>query len=487
MSDRPGSDQDQLFYNSLIRGYVDDPGFVQRGWLEQQIDTVLADPGCRFLLLTAEPGAGKTALAAWLADRNPAWPRYFIRRDSRTPLSSGDARSFLLAVGHQMATVRPQLFELENFEIVVEQSIGTVGQHGRATAVSVKDFIVSPFRKTTLRISQEAEVVAGKLEGLSATRLVTEPRLLELNNLQFLALIGPAQVAQRTEPDTQIVIVLDALDELRYYLGQDGVLNWLGDCPELPSNVRIVLTSRPDENLLSHFRQSQGTWLRELSIDPHSTQVRQDLILYAGGFINRLSLQGTLERTKVTVDSFTENAVAKADGNFQYLAALFRGIEGFGLDEQESVDQLIRLQEVPADLGELYAFFLGRIRQRVVNQDIPVPGRSPADEPRYLPAWEGVYLPLLGVLAVAREPLTAAQLAAFARPDIQQRWLTEALGRLDQFLDREDRLYRLYHSTLPEFLTAEVTRKLHSNVGVDPFEWHRGIAAFYLNLNPQID
>lgn len=47
----------------------------------------LNDPACRFLLLTADPGAGKTALRAWLAHQNPAWLRYFIRRDSRTPLN----------------------------------------------------------------------------------------------------------------------------------------------------------------------------------------------------------------------------------------------------------------------------------------------------------------------------------------------------------------------------------------------------------------
>jgi hypothetical protein len=81
------SPADDLFYESLIRSYVDAPGFVERFWLAQRVEELLADPGCRFLLLSAEPGAGKTTFMAWLADRNPDWPRYFIRRDSKTPLS----------------------------------------------------------------------------------------------------------------------------------------------------------------------------------------------------------------------------------------------------------------------------------------------------------------------------------------------------------------------------------------------------------------
>ena len=91
---------DDLFYQSLIREYVTAPHFVRRLWLSEQVAGTLADPQCRFLLLTGEPGSGKTAFMAGLAHEHPDWLRYFIRRDTQTPLSSGDTRSFLFALGY---------------------------------------------------------------------------------------------------------------------------------------------------------------------------------------------------------------------------------------------------------------------------------------------------------------------------------------------------------------------------------------------------
>src|SRR5437016_1268611 len=83
-------DQD-LFFETLIRSYADTPQFITRAWLSERIETQLRDAGCRFLLLKGEPGVGKTAFMAWLARQHPDWPRYFIRRDSRTRLKSADA------------------------------------------------------------------------------------------------------------------------------------------------------------------------------------------------------------------------------------------------------------------------------------------------------------------------------------------------------------------------------------------------------------
>jgi hypothetical protein len=85
-------------------------------------------PDCRSLLLTGEPGSGKTALLAWLARRSPDRPRYFIRRDSQVPLNTGDARSLLLAVGHQLAFLHPGLFHPDRLELVVRQRVGEIAR-----------------------------------------------------------------------------------------------------------------------------------------------------------------------------------------------------------------------------------------------------------------------------------------------------------------------------------------------------------------------
>ncbi|MBD0266245.1 MAG: hypothetical protein ICV78_27070, partial [Tolypothrix sp. Co-bin9] len=190
MNNQYSSPHDDLFYEALINTYVNDPRFVQRSWLEKKIETELADPNCRFLLLTAEPGAGKTAFAAWLARQHqkPKWYRYFIRRDSQTPLSSGDANSFLFTLGHQLATQRPQIFRPKNLEVVVNQRVGVIRNHSTVIGIKIEDLKISPFYKTALKVDQEVGLIdASELEGLSVKRMVGEPRFLELGNLQYLA------------------------------------------------------------------------------------------------------------------------------------------------------------------------------------------------------------------------------------------------------------------------------------------------------------
>ncbi len=64
MSSKLSSPMSDLFYDELIRSYIQNPRFIERPWLAERIEKALDDPDCRFLLLTAAPGAGKTAFMA---------------------------------------------------------------------------------------------------------------------------------------------------------------------------------------------------------------------------------------------------------------------------------------------------------------------------------------------------------------------------------------------------------------------------------------
>jgi tetratricopeptide (TPR) repeat protein len=467
-----------LFYEGLLQSYLEDPHFVERTWLAEQIAAAQADPKCRFLLLTAEPGAGKTAFMAWMAHLHPDWPRYFVRRDSRTPLSSGDTRSFLLSIGHQLAALHPGVFRSERLELVVQQRIDELAVGGRAVGLEVDDLLVSPFYQTALKVEQQVHLVAGELAGISVKRAVAEPRLLDVDNLQYLALLDPAAALLAEAPATRIVLLVDALDELRYHSSQANLLSWLASCPALPENLRIVLASRPD-SVLDRFRRSQEEWLREFIIDSHSEAVNTDLHHYTFGFARHGEVSTALTAQGMGVDQFTRQLVAKAGGNFQYLAALFRAIRlAIELDDQTQLQNLITGAELPAGLQGLYAFFVASIKDGVADQTVEVSGQTSLDV-RDQPAWEALYQPILGLLAVAHEPLTLEQLITLAAIRPERRWVMQALVRLRPFLDVEQQHYSLFHNTMPEFLTAPETQQNYPEFYQDPSEWHRRIVAAY--------
>ena len=95
---------DQLFYDDLVAGYVQEEGYERREWLEAEVQERLARTGLPVRPAGRGARGRQDGFEAGLADGHPDWLRYFIRRDSTTPLSGGDAASALIRTGHQFAT-----------------------------------------------------------------------------------------------------------------------------------------------------------------------------------------------------------------------------------------------------------------------------------------------------------------------------------------------------------------------------------------------
>lgn len=258
--------------------------YVERTWLAEEIERALASERGQYVLVTGEPGAGKTSLLAGIARSRPDRLRYFFRRDSRTALTGGDIQAFLLSIGHQLARVYPEIFALDRLSVVIEQHIESVKVEGRVVGIKIDDLQVSPFQLTaTLEVQQRIGDVGGSVSGIEIGTAQLEPRLLDPDNLAHLALIGPAQVLAEQAPEARIVILLDALDEIAdedLAAPRDGLLRWLARSPELPENIRIVLMSRPHSGLRL-LRSAREERLTEVVIDPGSAQVGDDLRQYA--------------------------------------------------------------------------------------------------------------------------------------------------------------------------------------------------------------
>ncbi len=477
-----------LFSAGLVDAYTDDPHFVARPWIAEQVDAALAAPDCRFLLLTGAPGTGKTAAIAWLARRYPASLRYFIRRDSRNLFSSGDVQSFLLSLGHQFAARFPAAFRPDRLDVVVRQRVGRVGADGSVVGISIDDLIVSPFHRTALLVEQDASLVEGELTGVRVERAVTDDRLLSPDTLLCLALLDPAAVLRAECPAERIVVFIDGLDELRYRPASGSVLDWLAGCPPLPENVRFVITSREDEALIGGFRARQREWLRDGRIDGADERFWPDALRYVALSAGAPAIAGAVSRHGTSADAFVTGAVAKAAGNFQYISALCKGIEAaaeFG--DEETVARLVTLDDLPEDLGSLYEYFVDLMAAYVGQGSVGVGPVGLADGTRFIPMWEGLYQPVLGLLAAARAPLSVGQLARFidageSRYDYQAP-VEAAVRRLAQFLRREGEGILLYHSTFTDYIRGHGGRAY----GIDVGDAHRRIARSYRAGQPGWD
>jgi hypothetical protein len=63
--------------SELIDSYTADS--VRRDWLVEQVDTLLTDPACRFVILIGDTGVRKPAVTAHLTATQPRWSSYFSR------------------------------------------------------------------------------------------------------------------------------------------------------------------------------------------------------------------------------------------------------------------------------------------------------------------------------------------------------------------------------------------------------------------------
>ena len=97
-------DRDLLFFRDVVRSYTDDPRHLTRQWLGDLVREKLQQPETRYVVVTGAPGSGKSSLIAQLANDDPRSLIYLLRRDQRTSVAEGSAKSFLVRVGLQFAS-----------------------------------------------------------------------------------------------------------------------------------------------------------------------------------------------------------------------------------------------------------------------------------------------------------------------------------------------------------------------------------------------
>lgn len=461
----PDSSGEALFDLALIDRHVRGDTFVERAWAYRAVEAALATPGNRLVLLTGDPGSGKSTIMAGLAAANPGWPRYFIRRvDEESDgehRRSGDLASFLIVTGLQLAALWPQ--RLDDLSMVTAyQEAGEIGPDGEAVAFAADALIANPFRaagrQLMVEVHQRAGKVRGKLTGVDIGALVLEPRLRPLVMVEP-ALVAPAKALARDHPGERIVILIDGLDELRFRAVASDVGEWLASTASLPPNIQFVVASRRDEPRLAPILAALGDTLHRIDLDRAAKKQPEDDVAAYLTLVARTSAVAS----GVHPDRFVKTVAAKARGNFQYAVLVAREARGV----TDVAAWLEQLQNLPEGLDHLYGHFLLR-----VHDELPPPT-----------TWATVYRPLLSLLAVARTGLTPGQLTMLA-PISGPAAAEEALGRLRHFVDRDGKgCWRLFHASFAEFLVAEPTRS-HRNftdLACDAPATHRHIVDYALS------
>jgi hypothetical protein len=466
-------------FERLVR-YRTDTGFVERRWLKDEIESALDAEPCRIVLVTGEPGAGKTSMLSGLARDNPEWLRYFVAQRDGGVHAAGDVTSFLLSIGNQFARQWPEAFDVKRLEVVVQQQIDNIEAGGSAVGIKISDLTVSPFHRTaTLEIEQRAGRVAGSLAGVEIGTAHLEPRLLAPANLAHLALVAPAEVLFAKDPSARIVILLDAFDDAARSGVGDGLLDWLSAGGVLPPNVRLVVSSRPT-SALGRLRTGRAGHLTEIGIDPADRRVSADLATYAGSVLGVPDVDEAVRARGLLPDQFHRRVTEHASGNFQYLASYARALaDAIAEGAEEPTSRLLRLDSFPSDLAGMYAFFAETARQDIERLGMLDVMEPRGDQDTVTPAWEGVGQPLLGVLTVARESLSIEQLTQLTGVRVWPRAVRNVLSRLRWLLDVRGDQVAFFHQSIGDFLLGDQAAAECPECHVDEAEWHERIVRHY--------
>jgi WD40 repeat protein/uncharacterized protein YukE len=267
-------------------------GFTGRDWIVAAVEEWLSDPaGAPAFLLTGDPGAGKSAVMAHLAQMLPQVAAlHFCRADNSQTLR---ADAFVRSVAAQLATQLPGY----------------------------------------------AEALRGVLTQPNA--LDEEPDALFKN-----LIINP--LATAPTGDGPLLLLVDGLDEAVQRGAQTApsiprlVGSFLGELATMTGRVRLVLSSRPVPGVLQHVQGRS----KPFALRASASENQADLEAFVSGRLERIP--SALKQAGTGAQAVTAWLTERADGNFLYAEQALLGIEGGRLDPSDP-------DAFPAGLVGLYA------------------------------------------------------------------------------------------------------------------------------------
>ena len=416
--------------------YVDERAgaFVGREWVFAQVRSFLSGPPGTFLL-RGDPGTGKTAVAARLAQASCG---RLNAADSPPPVGERAISAGVFCRAGK-ATV-PELAQRLSDQLAA--SVNGFADALRATAepgITIRDVHVDVHGDVHAG-GTVSGVVLPRQDGKQAFSTgVAVP-------LRHLRARGAA------EP---IVLLVDAVDEA----ADVGEVNVLSRLLANLDDVHLLVTCRPDPSVLSDFRAAA----HKLDLIADAPADDDDVRRYIR---NRLTGQGPED----AVDVLADRVSGEADGNFLYAFYVTGTLTGSGslagMDEKTA-------RGLPLPTGGLAGVYEDFLDRQIAG-----------DQTR----WAGELRPVLSPLAVAQdEGFTTEQLrlvaGRLAGEPMTRTAVREVTRTVRQFLDgpAPDGPFRVYHRSFADFL---VDPEQNPDFLIDAAETHEAIVAAYAATDP---
>ena len=249
--------------------------FTGREWLFDELDQWLEDENSRVFFITGDPGVGKSAVMARIADKNERVGAFhfciFSLLDSCNPFR------FARSIASQLATQFPDY---------------------------------------------RAALEAANLERLDETDPGSLLRRLVIDPLKAVKLEGP------------VLILVDGLDESRAYGGRDTIAKVLCErLSDFPNWVRLVISSRKEPDILDSFSS-----YKPREIDTGCEGNRGDIRKYLKEKASKTSLKELLSGERIDLENFITITMERSEGNFLFVAEALKAVESGLLDPANPED-----------------------------------------------------------------------------------------------------------------------------------------------------
>ena len=267
--------------------------FAGREWVSERINTWLGSSEERVFILTGEAGIGKSAIAAHLIQT----------RD--------DIAAYNFCISGRNSTIVPGTV----LRSLAAQLGRNLPEYGLALANTIRPEYLSVNVDIKVQNMKGGQITGAVIRNLA----VAEPK-------QELESLLTAPLTSMAPPDSPALLLIDSLDEAFTYGPAENLVTLLSGLSNLPSWVRLVLTTRPEGRVMSYFES-----VPRQVIAAEAGLNRDDLRRYVRVRVARETIKTQLRAAEEPIPAETlveriagvDDEPGLADGNFLFAKILY--------------------------------------------------------------------------------------------------------------------------------------------------------------------